>query len=96
MGRNGNKKAFFYQMAEYINSHVGQTVPRAGLVLGRETGINTATMYLYWLTQTGYIEPVGGFVKDETVQFRIIKPVPEFYGTMDLMRELRQARGKIS
>ena len=94
MGRNGTKKPVFRCLAEFINGHVGETVKLEEIMLGREPGANTVTLYVYQLTQLGYLE-ADGFVKDKSTRFRIVKPLPDLYGTTDLQRELKRARGMV-
>lgn len=95
MGRNGTKKPAFRQLVEFINRHTGETVSLGELLFGAEPGANTATEYVYRLARLGYLE-ADGFIKDKDTRFKVVKPLPEFYGTTDLQRELRRARGMVA
>lgn len=98
MGRNGKKPSVFTEMVNFINNNVGKKISSKEILLGKEPGRNSETVYLYKFVKLGYVEPVGdnSFVKDKTTSFKVIKKFPKHYNSVMLTDELRVANGFIA
>lgn len=98
MGRNGKRAPIFPEVVKFVNDNVGKVVSSKEILLGKEPGRNSETVYLYRLVKLGYVEPVGdnSFVRDKTASFKVIKGFPKHYNSVMLMDELRVASGLIA
>lgn len=97
MGRNGKQAPVFPEMVKFVNDNVGKVVSSKEILLGKEPGRNSETVYLYKFVKLGYVELVGdnSFVRDKTASFKVIKEFPKHYNSVMLIDELRVASGYI-
>lgn len=97
MGRNGKKTPAFPEMVKFVNNNVGKVVSSKEILLGKEPGKNSETMYLYNFIKLGYVELVddNSCVIDKTASFRVIKEFPKHYNSVMIMNDLRAANGYI-
>lgn len=96
MGRNGKNTAVFTKMVEFVNSNVGKVVTSAEILLGKEPSRSSETAYLYKLLKLGYVKAVdNGFVMRKDTKYEIVKPFPQYYNSVTLMKELREMNGLI-
>lgn len=94
MGRNGKKAPVFLEMVKFVNDNIGKVVSSSEILLGKEPGRNSETVYLYKFVKLGYVEPVEkGLVKDKGAKFRIAKEFPKHYNSVMFMDELRVVNG---
>ena len=97
MGRNGKQTPIFSEMVKFVNDNVGKVVSSKEILLGKEPGRNSETVYLYKFVKLGYVELVGdnSFVRDKTASFKVIKEFPKHYNSVMFTDELRVANGYI-
>lgn len=97
MGRNGKKPSVFTEMVNFINSNVGKKVSSKEILLGKEPGRNSETVYLYKFIKLEYIKAVNdGFVTRKDTVYEIVRPFPKHYNSVMFMDELRVANGFIA